>query len=298
MRVRYEGGILVQEALKEVILDPARKTPGSIVSHGHMDHLTSGGVMTPQTLEVLRVRRGSGTGIELPYDKEIEMNGFRVTLRDAGHVFRSAMVRVDDLLYTGDFHPEGGAERSPRVRAPAGMAAAAARRQRVVAGVDRPSVRVCERLVRVLRLHPPIRPGGAVPAERSRGLRGRHRVHRRVRSPAGVHGVQQRERPREGGRTPTADQSRSAPDEVMRTQSRREGNTVLLKLSDGEDLVSSVEAAATEHDVVSGSVLWGIGMVQDFEIGFFGPKGYEKAAFRDRHELLALHGSIAMRADQ
>ncbi len=109
MRVRYEGGFLVQEALKEVILDPVRKTPGSIVSHGHMDHLTSGGVMTPQTLEVLRVRRGSGTGIELPYGREMEMNGFHVTLKDAGHVFGSAMVRVDDLLYTGDFNPEGGA---------------------------------------------------------------------------------------------------------------------------------------------------------------------------------------------
>src|SRR5207247_2066604 len=109
MRVRYEGGFLVQEARKEGILDPVRKTPRSVVSHGHMDHLTSGGVMTPQTLEVLRVRRGSGTGIELPYDKEVEMNGFRVTLRDAGHVFGSAMVRVDDLLYTGDFNPEGGA---------------------------------------------------------------------------------------------------------------------------------------------------------------------------------------------
>ena len=108
MRVRYEGGFLVQEALKEVILDPVRKTPGSIVSHGHMDHLTSGGVMTPQTLEVLKIRRG-GTGHELPYGKEIEMNGFRVVLKDAGHVFGSAMIRVDDLLYTGDFNPEGGA---------------------------------------------------------------------------------------------------------------------------------------------------------------------------------------------
>src|SRR2546430_8044361 len=80
MRVRYEGGILVQEALKEVILDPARKTPGSIVSHGHMDHLTSGGIMTPQTVAVLKVRRG-GTGQPLPYGKEIELNGFRVVLR-------------------------------------------------------------------------------------------------------------------------------------------------------------------------------------------------------------------------
>ena len=109
MRVRYEGGILVQEALKEVILDPVRKTPGSIVSHGHMDHLTSGGVMTPETLAVLRVRRGSGTGIELAYGKELEVNGFHVRMRDAGHVFGSAMIRVDDLLYTGDFNPEGGA---------------------------------------------------------------------------------------------------------------------------------------------------------------------------------------------
>ena len=108
MRVRYEGGILVQDLLKEVILDPVRKTPGSVVSHGHMDHLTSGGIMTPQTLEVLKVRRG-GTGHALPYGKEIELNGFRVVLKDAGHVFGSAMVRVDDLLYTGDFNPEGGA---------------------------------------------------------------------------------------------------------------------------------------------------------------------------------------------
>jgi Cft2 family RNA processing exonuclease len=108
MRIRYDGGILLQDLLKEVILDPARKTPGSIVSHGHMDHLTSGGIMTPGTLEILKVRRG-GSGRPLPYGKEIDVNGFRVVLRDAGHVFGSAMVRVDDVLYTGDFNPEGGA---------------------------------------------------------------------------------------------------------------------------------------------------------------------------------------------
>src|SRR5947209_1991808 len=72
-----------------------------------MDHLTSGGIMTPQTVAVRKVRRG-GTGRPLPYGKEIELNGFRVVLKDAGHVFGSAMVRVDDLLYTGDFNPEGG----------------------------------------------------------------------------------------------------------------------------------------------------------------------------------------------
>src|SRR2546427_12707978 len=98
MRVRYEGGILVQDLLKEVILDPVRKTPGSVVSHGHMDHLTSGGIMTPQTLEVLKVRRG-GTGPALPYGKEIELTGFRVVLKEPGRVVASARVRSDDLRY-------------------------------------------------------------------------------------------------------------------------------------------------------------------------------------------------------
>lgn len=79
--------------------------------------------------------------------------------------------------------------------------------------------------------------------------------------------------------------------------SRREGNTIFVKLSDGEDLFPSLEIAAREHRTESGSVLWGIGMLQDFEIGFFGPNGYDKTVFSDRHELLGLHGSIAMRAD-
>jgi uncharacterized protein len=78
---------------------------------------------------------------------------------------------------------------------------------------------------------------------------------------------------------------------------RQEGNAILVKLSDGEDLLPSLEAAAVKHRLVSGTVLWGIGMLQDFEIGFFGPNGYEKTVFADRHELLGLHGSIAMNAD-
>src|SRR2546429_8415145 len=107
MRVRYEGGILVQEALKEVILDPARKTPASIVRHGHMDHLTSGGIMTPQTVAVLKVRRG-GTGQPLPSGKELDFNGYRVVFQHVGRGFSCAVVLVDDPLYTGGFHPEGG----------------------------------------------------------------------------------------------------------------------------------------------------------------------------------------------
>ena len=80
-------------------------------------------------------------------------------------------------------------------------------------------------------------------------------------------------------------------------QSAVEGNRVMAKLSDGEDLFTSLESVAHAHTIESGAVLWGIGMLQDFEIGFFGPQGYEKKGYPERHELLALHGSIAMRAE-
>jgi hypothetical protein len=80
-------------------------------------------------------------------------------------------------------------------------------------------------------------------------------------------------------------------------ESRQEGNTIVLKLSDGEELFPNLETACQQHRIENGSVLWGIGMLQDFEIGFFGLKGYDKTVYPDRHELLALHGSIVMRAE-
>lgn len=80
-------------------------------------------------------------------------------------------------------------------------------------------------------------------------------------------------------------------------ESREEGNTVLVKLSDGEDVFAGLEEVAKQHRIDSGAVLWGIGMLQDFEIGFFAPSGYEKKAYADRHELVAFHGSIALRAE-
>ena len=71
----------------------------------------------------------------------------------------------------------------------------------------------------------------------------------------------------------------------------------MAKFSDGEDVFQSLETVARTHGIDSGAVLWGIGMLRDFEIGYFGPQGYEKKAYGERHELLAFHGSITMRAD-
>lgn len=80
-------------------------------------------------------------------------------------------------------------------------------------------------------------------------------------------------------------------------QSAEEGDRVMVKLSDSEDLFGSLEAVARKHRIESGAVLWGIGMLEDFEVGFFSPTGYERKAYADRHELVALHGSIAMLAE-
>lgn len=108
LEVFYDRGIVVKEDDREIALDPRRGREDSVVSHGHLDHLSSGGYMTPGTLDILRVRRKSGRGTPLEYDREADVGGFAVTLREAGHTFGSAMIRVDDVLYTGDFNPEGG----------------------------------------------------------------------------------------------------------------------------------------------------------------------------------------------
>ncbi len=78
-------------------------------------------------------------------------------------------------------------------------------------------------------------------------------------------------------------------------QSAEEGPIVMVKLSDGEDVLASLEAAAHTHKLENGAVLWGIGMLKDFEIGFFGSEGYERKTIPNPHELI--HGSIAMNAD-
>jgi hypothetical protein len=80
-------------------------------------------------------------------------------------------------------------------------------------------------------------------------------------------------------------------------QSSADGDVVLAKLDDGEDLFAALASIAAKHGVEDGLVLWGIGMLRDFEIGFYDGKTYERATFAAPMELLALHGSYAAKAD-
>lgn len=77
----------------------------------------------------------------------------------------------------------------------------------------------------------------------------------------------------------------------MRTST--EGDVVLAKLDDGEDLFPAILEIAARHGFTSGMVLWGIGMLRDAELGYFTGASYERETFREPQELLALHGSIA-----
>jgi Cft2 family RNA processing exonuclease len=64
--------------------------------------------MTRETLDIMKVRLGKEEGLGVRYGEEVEVNGLMVSLLDAGHVFGSAMIRVEDVLYSGDVNPNGG----------------------------------------------------------------------------------------------------------------------------------------------------------------------------------------------
>ncbi|MEF8873638.1 MAG: MBL fold metallo-hydrolase [Candidatus Thermoplasmatota archaeon] len=108
MRIKHESGITIEEDDKNIILDPSKQVENGIVTHGHLDHLVKDSYMTPPTLDILEVRKGEKRGEQVLYGFPYDVGGFEATLYPAGHVFGSAMVKVQDVLYTGDFNPCGG----------------------------------------------------------------------------------------------------------------------------------------------------------------------------------------------
>ena len=74
----------------------------------------------------------------------------------------------------------------------------------------------------------------------------------------------------------------------------KEGNLVFAKLDAGEDLFGSIETIRKKFSIKSGYVVFGIGALKDFELGYFEKgKGYSRNTYKEPHELIALHGSIA-----
>ena len=72
--------------------------------------------------------------------------------------------------------------------------------------------------------------------------------------------------------------------------------TVVIRLHEGEDFFPTLKAALEEVDLRYGVILTGVGMLKNFEVGWFdhGTRGYRKKEFTVPHELVAMSGTVAV----
>ncbi|MCK4456918.1 MAG: DNA-binding protein [Thermoplasmata archaeon] len=75
-------------------------------------------------------------------------------------------------------------------------------------------------------------------------------------------------------------------------QSARKGHMVVAKLSKGENLLAALREIIEKHDIVSGLVISGIGMLKNVELGYYSGEKHEPKRFEGPRELIALHGSM------
>jgi predicted DNA-binding protein with PD1-like motif len=75
-----------------------------------------------------------------------------------------------------------------------------------------------------------------------------------------------------------------------------EDGTVVIRLHEGEDFFPALRQALEAVDLRHGVILTGVGMLKDFELGWFdhGTMGYRKKEFSIPHELVAMSGTIAL----
>ena len=83
-------------------------------------------------------------------------------------------------------------------------------------------------------------------------------------------------------------------------QVMEDGGTVVVRLHEGEDFFPTLIEALHRVDLKYGVILTGVGMLKDFEVGWFDhdTKGYVKREFTTPHELVAMSGTIALSHDE
>lgn len=77
-----------------------------------------------------------------------------------------------------------------------------------------------------------------------------------------------------------------------------DNNIIILKLKNNEDIFESIRQLVHDKNIQSGIILGGIGMIKDFELGYFDPKGYKTKNFAEPHELVSMTGSIAFTQEE
>ena len=74
------------------------------------------------------------------------------------------------------------------------------------------------------------------------------------------------------------------------------GNSTILRLDHGEDVLESILKGV--GDAPSTMMLTaGLGMISDFELGYFDNGRYITRSFAEAHELLSMQGSVAVQGD-
>lgn len=95
-------------------IDPWRPVDLALTTHGHADHVKWGNkayLCHELTRPILHQRLGPDLAIEtLPYNKQITINGVKVSLFPAGHVIGSAQIRLEYkgevCVVSGDYKTE------------------------------------------------------------------------------------------------------------------------------------------------------------------------------------------------
>jgi putative mRNA 3-end processing factor len=95
-------------------IDPWRPVNLAVTTHGHADHVKWGNksyLCHDLTKPILQQRLGTELNIEtLPYNREISVNGVKLSLFPAGHVIGSAQVRLEYkgeiCVVSGDYKVE------------------------------------------------------------------------------------------------------------------------------------------------------------------------------------------------
>ena len=72
----------------------------------------------------------------------------------------------------------------------------------------------------------------------------------------------------------------------------KSGDAVLLRLDHGEDVLRSVGDAVSEERSTM-MVVAGLGMLSEFELGYFDRGEYIRREFGEAHELLSMQGSAS-----
>ncbi|MCL5438164.1 MAG: PPC domain-containing DNA-binding protein [Thermoplasmataceae archaeon] len=76
-------------------------------------------------------------------------------------------------------------------------------------------------------------------------------------------------------------------------QLKRVDETLILKIEKGEDVMEILLETCRRENVSSGTIVWGIGMVKDAEIGYLDGREYVKEKYPQNLEVLSFHGTIA-----